>query len=221
MDRRLVSLIEWIRGTTTAARGLLVPVSGGSDSALCFWLCCQARPSQVVGVHAGTNLRSREWFETCGRVDFVREPDAGPDDKDVARWATMLTLSRSRGMWLVGTRNGTEEALGTYSLASRLAGFLPLMGLWKSEILELCTAVAVPSEVTASSLRADPACGRPAELAEIPLGRIDLFLQIKEGAVPEHRMGELLEAEVRYLERIYQGNRFKKLLPTCAPRFSP
>ena len=152
-------------------------------------------------------------------MEVVPEPDAGPDDKDVLRWATMLTLSRRRGLWLVGTRNRTEEALGTYSMASRLAAYIPLAGLWKSEILDLCRVAAVPAEVIASSLRADPECGRPTELAEIPVGRIDLFLRVKEGELPEESLTALGGAEIRYLEKIYQANRFKKLLPTRAPRF--
>jgi NH3-dependent NAD+ synthetase len=182
MDRRLDALIEWIRRTSNAARGFLVPVSGGSDSALCFWLCCQARPGKAVAVHAGTNLRARAWLEKLGHVEVVSEPDADTDDKDVARWAMMLSLSRRRGLWLVGTRNRTEESFGTYSMASRLACYLPLAGLWKSEILELCPTVGIPPEVTASSLRADPDCGRSREMAEISVGLIDRFLRVKEAS---------------------------------------
>ena len=219
MDPRLAALIEWIRSTTSAARGFLIPVSGGSDSALCFWLCCRAQPGKAVAVHAGANLRAHEWFAKLGRVDIVSEPDADPEDKDVARWAMMLSLSRRRRLWLVGTRNRTEESFGTYSMASRLAAYLPLAGLWKSEILELCQAVDVPPQVTASSLRADPDCGRPRELAEIPIGLIDRFLRVKEGELPVEELTALKESQVRYLEKIYQANRFKRVLPTRAPRF--
>src|SRR5947209_6853620 len=135
--RRLTEVIDWIRRTTDVAggRGALVPVSGGSDSALCFWLCAQALPrGRAVAAFAGDRLRlrCREWFEGVGPVRFLAGPpaDAHPE---AARWASMLALSLEVRGWLVGTRNRTEDLLGTYSLASRVAIYLPMAGLWKTE----------------------------------------------------------------------------------------
>jgi NH3-dependent NAD+ synthetase len=218
MHPALASLVGWLRHTAANAHGLLVPISGGSDSALCFWLCTEAWPDRTLGVHAGPELRCRPWFESRGRVELI-PPPAGTTtaEQEVHRWAVMLSLGLSQLRWLVGSRNRTEDVFGTYSLASRLATVLPLAGTWKSEVLQLCQHAGVPAEIVASSHRADPDCGRPAEMAEIPLERIDRFVQVKAGALPAEALSELTAAQVDYLEGIYRYNQFKKTLPVRAP----
>jgi NAD+ synthase len=125
----------------------------------------------------------------------------------------MLTHARTVRGWLVGSRNRTEEVLGTYSLASRLATYLPIVGLWKSEVMELAEAVGIPDEILASSTRADPLCGRPTELAEIPFAAVDLFLQAQIGLRQAIDLAALSSAQVEYLSRVYRRNRFKAGLP--------
>jgi NH3-dependent NAD+ synthetase len=218
MHPLLASLVEWLRHTAAQAHGLLVPISGGSDSALCFWLCTEALPDRTLGVHAGPDLRCRSWFESRGRVEIIPPPGATTArEREVHRWAVMLSLGLTQLRWLVGSRNRTEEVFGTYSLASRLATVLPLAGVWKSEVVELCSHAGVPEEIVASSRRADPDCGRPAEMAEIPLERIDCFVRVKAGELPVEALSALTPAQVEYLEAIYRYNQFKKLLPLRCP----
>ncbi|HSD12709.1 MAG TPA: hypothetical protein VLC10_04070, partial [Patescibacteria group bacterium] len=69
-------LVEGIRKTAAGASGLLVPVSGGSDSALCFWLCARAFPEKTVAVPAGTGLRAHAWFARTGTIEFTAPPGA-------------------------------------------------------------------------------------------------------------------------------------------------
>jgi NH3-dependent NAD+ synthetase len=220
IDDRLAGIIAWVRETTdvAAGRGALVPVSGGSDSALCFWLCTRALPpGRAVAVFAGTSLRCREWFESLGPVRLrpAPPPDAHPE---AARWADMLTLCLAERRWLVGTRNRTEDVLGTFSLASRVATYLPLAGLWKTEVMELAKAVGVPAEVLASSRRADPECGRPKEMAEIPFEVVDVFLRVRVGERPDSDLAGLPAGAVAYLDSIYRRNRFKVGLPLRGPQ---
>lgn len=192
-------------------------MSGGSDSALCFWLCVQALPSgRSVAAFVGRDLRCREGFEGLGPVRYLPEPppDAHPE---AARWALMLSVSLAERGWLVGTRNRTEEVLGTYSLASRVATYLPLAGLWKTEVMELAAAVGVPAEVLASSRRADPSCGRPREMADIPFEVVDAFLAVRIGERPGSDLAALPPAAVAYLDAIYHRNRFKAGLPLRPP----
>jgi len=111
-----------------------------------------------------------------------------------------------------GTRNKTEHILGTFSLASRLSSHLPLVGLWKSEILKLCKHVGVPEEIIASSKKADPACGRPQELVQIPLDLVDLFLQVKLGESRKD-LDALTAPQREYLEDLYARGGFKRHLP--------
>jgi len=220
MDARLARIVEWIRASTdvAAGRGALVPVSGGSDSALCLWLCAQALPrGHVTAAYCGTNLRCRDWFASLAPVHYLEAPDATPQHVEAARWALMLSLSLEVRGWLVGTRNRTEETLGTFSLASRVATFLPLAGLWKSEVMAACAHVGVPGEILESSRRADPSCGRPQEMAEIPFAQVDAFLRVRIGEAPLTSLEQLPAATVDYLDGIWRRNRFKRALPLGGP----
>jgi NH3-dependent NAD+ synthetase len=223
LDKRLTEIIEWVARTTDFAsgRGVLVPVSGGSDSALCFWICCQALPrGRTVAAYAGQELRCHRWFEAFGPVHILPEPPSGIEP-EVDRWGRMLRHARTIRGWLVGSRNRTEETLGNYSLASRLATYLPIVGLWKSEVMQLAHAVGVPDEILASSTRADPLCGRPPDLAEIPFALVDLFLQTQLGLRPASSLEGLAPAQTVYLSKVYHRNRFKSELPLRPPAAEP
>lgn len=219
LDARLQVIIDWIRERTDveAGRGALVPVSGGSDSALGFWLCAQALPpGRAIGAFVGSGLRCRGWFEQFGPVRLLPEPLVS-SHIEATRWALMLSLSLDVRGWLVGTRNRTEDVLGTYSLASRVATLLPLAGLWKSEVMELALGVGVPEEILESSQRADPSCGRPQAMADIPFETIDRFLQVRLGERAESDLDAIAPATVKYLDSVYRRNRFKQALPLFAP----
>jgi hypothetical protein len=82
----------------------------------------------------------------------------------------------------------------------------------------LCKQVEVPAEILRSSRRADPACGRPPELAEIPFHLVDWFLQVEQGERPVEDLALLDEGRLRYLEGIYRYNQFKMKLPLRGPR---
>lgn len=210
---RIQALIKWIRTTAASARGLLVPVSGGSDSALGFWLCAQAFPQKTVAMHAQDDdvLRCRNWFDSVGIVVCTETPGRR-NQREEMRWAQFLSYSIRRGQWLVGCRNRTEQELGTYSLASREMTFAPLIGVWKSHVMEMCAAISMPQEIIDSSARADPDCGRPQEMAEIPFAQLDAYLRHRAGESLEHRMND---AQVRYIESVLERNAFKKTLPIC------
>jgi len=224
IDARLVKLIDWMRKSAAPANGLLVPLSGGSDSALIFWLLNQAFPAtpsannKIIGVHVGDNLRCREWFETVGTVRMVAKPTlSAGQDAEVMRWATVQSLCVKERLWLVGSRTRTEEALGTFSYASCVATYLPLASILKSDVMELCALAGVPEEILASSRRADPDCGRPQAMAEIPLEQIDIFLRVKLQELPSNALEALGEAAVKYLDGVYKRNQFKRVLPKRGP----
>ena len=143
MDTRLQDLVDWIRRSASLAQGLLLPVSGGSDSALCFWLCAQAYPEKTMAVYCGDQLRCQDWFAQQGPLHLVPAP---PDSqhREAQRWAHFLAMGLTEHRWLVGARTRTEEVFGTYSLASRLATYLPIAGVWKTEVMQFCDLVGVP-----------------------------------------------------------------------------
>jgi len=229
---KLQHLIEAVRKSAQAAPLLYVPVSGGSDSAFAFWVLNKAKPGCVIGLHAQRyagqrtylpdadekfpDLRCREWFEKQAEVQEVMV--SGTDEeREELMWAKFLATSLgrkgSKKGWLVGCRNRTEHVLGTYSLASRLATFLPLVSVWKSDILRLCVQAEVPDEIIASSKRADPNCGRPTSMAEIPLDVVDDFCaHVVEGDTKSRITWTKEQQE--YLAGIVERNAFKRSLPT-------
>ncbi len=186
---------------------------------MCFALCAMAYPEKTTGIFIGSpeKLRNREWFESRAKVIYETIDHPLSENPEIARWARFLTLSNARGAWLVGSRNHTEELTGFYSLVSDLAKFRPLAKVWKSEVMELCELVGVPSEITASSRRADPDCGRPSELAEIPLELIDTYLRAQEGELPKEKLAAMSEAQRDYLLHMVAENYFKRFLPTTGP----
>ena len=217
MDSRLTVLTDWVRTSAARANGLLVPISGGSDSAVAFHVLNQVYPDKTVGVFIGKELRARDWFCNTGNMRFIDDLGIKPEHAEVERNAICQRLSLSENRWLVGTRNRTENVFGTFSLASRVATYLPIVGVWKTDIMDLCKVIGVPEEVTASSRRADPNCGRPQALAEIPLESVDVFLKVRTGVLGATALGALTSAQVEYLDEAYTANRFRTLLPTTGP----
>ncbi|MBI5153103.1 MAG: hypothetical protein HZA36_01450 [Parcubacteria group bacterium] len=212
ISHTLASIITWLDTTAPKGKGFLVPISGGSDSALCFWLCSKARPEITKGIFSGNTLRSQEWFESVGNIIYIPSP-ANTTSPETMRWALFLEQALQHKQILVGSRNRTEDVLGTYSLASRIAVYFPIVHLWKSEILNLCKEIGVPEEVLISSKRADPECGRPQELADIPTELIDKFAQTKTNELTDSLLDALDVAQKKYLESLYQSNLFKSHLP--------
>lgn len=213
-QRTVDGLLNWLRATVPDDVDLLVPVSGGSDSAFCYWLCNQAFPQRTKGIYIGTALRQKEWFEGTGIMQYSDLQMDG-ENPEVQRWAHFLETSIKENRMLVGSRNHTEDMLGTFSHASKVASLLPLAGLWKHEVMELCGYVGVPEEIISSSSRADPACGRPQRMADIPFEAVDAFLKSKLGGAVGQ--GERTEQQEAYLENVYATHSYKTTLPFRGP----
>jgi NH3-dependent NAD+ synthetase len=171
----------------------------------------------VVAVYVGPELRCSDWFRSLGTVLHLPEPGDSADP-EIARWGLLLREAHRVSGWLAGSRNRTEDVLGTYSLASRLATYLPLAGLWKSEVMDLARQAGVPEPILQSSRRADPLCGRPPEMAAIPFEHVDRFLQVQVGERDSADLTALSPEHLAYLEGVYRRNRFKAALPV-RPRF--
>jgi NH3-dependent NAD+ synthetase len=239
--RRIDASIEWIRRTVKgkARGGLLVPLSGGTDSTVAFALCARALgPAQVRGFHfvppgasadgAATAVADAHHPETTKALLRYCRDHVGAEaevrlealphgldaaDPDMLRWAIAASAAKRRGAWLVGTRNRTEQLMGTYSVASTAATLQPLLDWWKADVMAAAETLAVPGSIVASSHAADPDCGRPAEMAEVGLSKIDWFVRC-EWSGQRWRLGEhVSEAEAAYLRGIQGYNGFKARLP--------
>lgn len=218
-QQTLDTLISWVQGTVPKDIDLLVPISGGTDSALCFFICSQAVPEKTCAVYAGQELPYREWFERIGSVQHlsIDTPKTALGwQVEIERWAAFMSMAINENRMLVGSRNRTEQILGTYSMASRVAWFYPVIGLWKNDVMRLCEYIGVPENVISSSSQADPACGRPQALAQIPHMLVDAFAKQRlRNNSPD--VGDLEQGQTEYLEKIYTRNMFKQQLPHEGP----
>ncbi len=217
-ERLADRLCRWIKRHCAPAKGLLIPISG-SDSSLVFWACTQVFREKTLGVHIGEKLHHHDYFASRGAVMLmapVNREAAGLTmiDADSLRWTMVHAYAKESGFWLMGTRNRTEQTLGTYSIASRVATIQPLSGLWKTQVMELGEHAGLPKEMLAGSRRADPNCGRPKEMAEIGLELIDFYAQM-QASRQVHRLSEKLSAkQIAYLNGIYKWNKFKRTPPS-------
>jgi len=216
IPKKLEKIVQWTKEASKSVSGLLVPVSGGTDSALSFWVCSQARPGEVLGVHTQGPLRAKEWFESLGEVVTVDTP-GNIFEAEEMRWAKFLYMSREREYGLVGNRTRTEDLLGNYSLASRVATIYPIIGIWKSDVINLCQEVGVPDEVIKSSSEPDCECGRPPKLAEIPFPVIDSFLKKETLGEKNVDLSDLSPEQEKYLKGVVVYTAFKKELPYRGP----
>jgi 8-oxo-dGTP pyrophosphatase MutT (NUDIX family) len=91
-------------------------------------------------------------------------------------------LSAGEDYWIVGTRNATEQALGTYSNASEKVSLQPIIDLWKSDVLKLCTALGVPRIAIDNSRQVDCDCGR-FDLAAAYIEEVDAILKARAGLI--------------------------------------
>jgi len=212
-------LIMWVRDIVSGGTNLLVPISGGTDSALCFFICSQAAPEKTTAVYIGADLLHSEWFESIGKIQklgLTVGKNMEGWQVEIERWAMFMNLAIQENRILVGSRNRTEQILGTYSMASRVAWMYPIIGLWKHDVLRLCEYIGVPQVIIASSSQADPACGRPEELAQIPHELVDAFAQNRIDRKPL-KTNTLATDQEAYLEKIYSRNDFKHALPYKGP----
>jgi tRNA(Ile)-lysidine synthase TilS/MesJ len=110
-------ILDQIRITTKQAHKLIIPVSGGSDSALLFLLATEAVREKAIGVFIGDGLREEAWFKQQGNIVQLKKYDSLPQEAEVLRWAQLLNYSNEHKAWLLSSRTKTENMLGNYSLA--------------------------------------------------------------------------------------------------------
>lgn len=215
IDGLLGSLAENVSNSP----GLLLPVSGGSDGAFTLWLCHAVCPQGITAVYYGSQIRGESWFQTHGSFEYVSLPDIAID-AEAFRWAMTASTCLQRKLWPVGSRNRTENVLRTYRRTSLLATVLPIVGIWTSDVMKLARYVGVPEEILRSSRVPDPACGRPKELTDIGIEKIDAYLQFRLGLLDENVLLELDVSQREYLEEVWEQNVFKTKLPLRGPQLS-
>ena len=145
--------------------------------------------------------------------------------KDSYRWAALKDISLNdlskrdplplgKNYWVVGTRNASEDELGAYSDLSIPVSNQPIIRLWKSEVLQICSSyLGVPQVAADKSRQADCICGRD-DLAAKHIEEIDAILMVRNGVlspdylkkIPDNILGPLRS----YVEDQINYSAFKK-----------
>lgn len=80
----------------------------------------------------------------------------------------------------VGTRNRTEDHLGMYSQISKAVSMMPLIDLYKSEVVQICEYLGVPQIAIDKSKEVDCDCGR-FDVQAHHMRELDLVIMNREG----------------------------------------
>lgn len=215
------SLVEWCKEDFALAKGVYVPISGGSDGALLACLLAEAYPQKTHCVHFGTtkSLKASDWFESRFNVVYekIENTSSFAEEK---RWLSLQTKALTSDFWIAGSRNKTENVVGNFSLASSVCRVFPIANVWKSEVMQLGEYLEFPWAIMNSSRKADPTCGRTQEMVDIGIERTDLFYQVQQGSRPESDLSGFTDNEKQALRGWQKKNAFKLLPVRYGPSFN-
>ncbi len=124
---------------------------------------------------------NRRWGHLMSRAVSAADPRQG--------------LLSTQYFFPVGTRNATEEALGTYSMISKSVSMLPLVDIYKSEVLDICRFLDVPQIAIDKSGEVDCECGRFQVQANY-IRELDLFIMHKKGLLSKAFIESAIPADI-------------------------
>lgn len=154
-------------------------------------------------------------------------------DNDHIRWGRLFSravanIAQNQSLandhyFTLGTRNATEDYLGTYSQISKAVSMQPLIHIYKSEVLQICEALGVPQIALDKSREVDCDCGR-FDTAAHYLEEVDAYIMKRKGELS----GEFIKAMPRetqtavmeYVLEEEERNRFRDITP-YRPSISP
>lgn len=126
------------------------------------------------------------------------------------------TTLTNRFYFPVGTRNATEDHLGSYSQISKAVSMLPIVDLFKSEVLEICSTLGVPQPALDQSRMVDCACGRFDVQAD-HLRELDLVIMAKTGLLDKSYLTtipkDVLQKVVNFYVEERARNEFRNKTP--------
>jgi NH3-dependent NAD+ synthetase len=143
--------------------------------------------------------------DKASEAQLIVDNSIGNDD--TLRWADLFRrslngadktrpLPNGENYWVVGTRNATEQALGSYSNISGAVSVQPIIDIWKSDVLKICAALGVPQIAIDNSRQVDCDCGR-FDIAAAHIDEIDKILQARLGLIAADWPKENLPDELR------------------------
>jgi NH3-dependent NAD+ synthetase len=199
----LVSEVQEILRVNEAP-GVIIGVSG-TDSLLTFLICAEAckrlgMPERIIGIHYGEkdapfSQKVLPWLKQQVPEADIKVIDSFGERRDGLRWGDMMDRSimdvttggfwpKGKNYWVVGTQNATEQELRSYSNISRAVSLQPIMGLWKSEVLRLCSHLKMPDMVITASGFAVCGCGNPdMDIIKMQPKLVDAILMTRKGLI--------------------------------------
>lgn len=189
------------------------------------------RLAKILGITPSYRWVAREVFPWLRRVApgaQLMVDTQGVDLDDHARWAKLFAISLAgasktemldgtQNYWVVGTRNATEEVLGTYSNLSMAASLQPIIRLWKSDVLRICRLLGVPEVAVSQSRQVDCDCGR-FDLAANHIEEVDVLLRRRTGRALASDADVQLAAELEgrlnaFIDEQVAASDFKRQIP--------
>ncbi|MGL5296390.1 MAG: NAD(+) synthase [Culicoidibacterales bacterium] len=172
-------LVSWLQETVTrtGAKGLIVGVSGGIDSALVAHLIKRACPTASLGVILPCNSNPQDKADALAviesaQLDFVEVDLSATRDTllttlstvtptDTSNWnlvdgnmrarlrmTTLYALAQNNGYLVVGTDNAAEWHTGYFTkFGDGGVDLVPLVHLTKGQVREAASLVGVPEQV--------------------------------------------------------------------------
>jgi len=212
------AIVDWLAAEIKTAPGLVVSLSG-TDSMLTFVLCAMALeklgrdPHQdLIGIHFRTerdedNWPPTGWLSKYGCVQVWQQPKYEDQAADIKRWERIQSFAIENGRpWIVGSRNATEAAIGDFSIASNCCSLFPIVGLYKTEVLNICHLLGLPLVEINRSLNPDPDCDVACMFQNRRVVQSDCLTLMNLALLPE---GDRLEVPSNlraiYDEKVRQG----------------
>ncbi len=145
------------------------------------------------------------WLKTVAPHAKLEVDDTIPHSDENVRWGHLFSRSVketnarqglvSEHYFPVGTRNATEQALGTYSQISKSVSLLPIINLFKSEVLELCEFLGVPQIAIDKSREIDCDCGR-FDVQANHMRELDLFIMARQNLLSKEFVKQAMPQDV-------------------------
>jgi NH3-dependent NAD+ synthetase len=215
-------------------RGGIIGISG-TDSILSFLICEKAFRHLGLGLTAVYYGKPDDPFAQTaipflegGSATIIVDDQTGQGKRDGARWGDLIDRAIltpdgayrpvKERLWVIGTRNRTEEVLGMYSNSTKIASVQPISRLWKSEVLDMCASLGVPKQIINRAYIADCGCGDPDMdlIALNPRLTDTILMQHMLELSPSYRykhQPELIEAVREAVMRQIEAGDFKDMIP--------
>ncbi|MGC8837558.1 MAG: NAD+ synthase [Anaerolineae bacterium] len=230
---------QWIADQVrrAGARGGVLGVSGGVDSALVAALTAKALPGRALGVlmPCHSQPEDEEWgrlvLQTFGlealRVDLTPAYDALvgclPPGSDLARanlkprlrMATLYYLANAHNYLVIGSGNKSELMVGYFTkFGDGGVDLLPIGGLYKHQVRALARAVGVPQPI----VERPPTAGLwPGQTDEGEMGISYEDLDAVLAALEAGEVGHLDAGLVERVRAMQARSEHKRRMPPICP----